>query len=190
MGLRLRTRFICVAVLLCAGAPARAEVFHSRDSGLESAFPTADTFETTTMVLDADQAQRIEARSRTKLASQLVRAHVARRRGGEIVGYGYFETHTVRSLPETILVAVAPDGRVLGVHLLAFHEPPEYLPTPRWLEQFGQRRLDDDLSLRRGIAGMSGSTLTAQSITAAVRRILAIHEVMVPTAPLATAQQP
>ena len=190
MGADARTRLLLLAVLLSAWVPARAEVFHSRDSGLATAFPTAESFEATTRVLDARQAEQIESRSGTKLASRLVRIHVAQRTGGEIVGYGYLETHTVRSLPETILVAVDPGGKVLGVHLLAFHEPPEYLPTPRWLDQFGQRGLDEDLWLRRGIAGMSGSTLTAQSITAAVRRILAVHEVVLSTPPLATAHQP
>jgi hypothetical protein len=69
------------------------------------------------------------------------------------------------------------------VHLLAFHEPAEYLPPARWLAQFDARGLDDELSLRRGIAGIAGSTMTASAITAAVRRVLAIHALAIaPTA--------
>ncbi|MCJ7726406.1 MAG: hypothetical protein MUP76_08490, partial [Acidimicrobiia bacterium] len=41
----------------------------------------------------------------------------------------FIETHQVRTLPETILIVINPEGRVRGVHMLAFHEPPEYGPS-------------------------------------------------------------
>jgi len=163
-------------LLLCLlmAPTARAEIHHSRESGLRTAFPDADAFETRSVMLDADQVEAIRSTSGTHLPSRLVRIHVARR-GDDVLGYGYLETHTVRTLPETILVAVDPRGHSQGVHLLAFHEPPQYAPPDPWLSQFEDRPLDPGLALRRGIAGISGSTLTAQSITATVRRILATH---------------
>lgn len=160
--------------LLLLAPTVRAEVFHSRDSGLRTAFPEADRFETRSLLLDEEQRQEIEAAAGSAVPSRLVRVHVAWS-GNTLLGFGYLDTHKVRSLPETILVAVDPGGESHQVHLLAFHEPPEYAPPSRWLAQFQGRALDADLSLRHGIAGMAGSTLTAQSITAAVRRILAIH---------------
>ena len=39
------------------------------------------------------------------------------------------------------------------------------------------RGLDSEMSLRTGIQGIAGSTFTANAVTAAVRRALAIHEV-------------
>jgi hypothetical protein len=173
-----------VAVLVL---PSRGEVFHSKESALALAFPQADHVESHTVVLTAEQVRDIEARSRTKVSSKLLKFYEGRQ-GDRTLGFAFIETHTVRSLPETILVVVASDGRSRGVHLLAFHEPPEYGPTPAWLSQFAGRPLDDDLSLRRGVAGMAGSTLTATAITAAVRRILATFEVCVADqAPLANA---
>ena len=67
---------------------------------------------------------------------------------------------------------------VAQVVVLAFLEPPEYQARPVWLEQFTARRLDDELSLKRGVRWVTGATLSARAVTAAVRRVLAIHTVM------------
>jgi hypothetical protein len=95
-----------------------------------------------------------------------------------LLGYAYFETHDVRSLPETLMIVVGPDDRVAAVHVLAFHEPEAYLPHEAFLAQFAGRELDPELSLRTGIQGIAGSTFTANAVTAAVRRVLAVHQVL------------
>ena len=63
--------------------------------------------------------------------------------------------------------------------MLAFHEPPEYAPTDRWLRQFEGRPLNSELSLRGEVDGITGATLTANAITATVRSILAVFNVAV-----------
>ncbi|HEU4364525.1 MAG TPA: FMN-binding protein [Candidatus Krumholzibacteria bacterium] len=159
---------------------ARAEVFHSRESALRLAFPGADRVEKREIFLDADDAAEVERLARSPLGSRLVTGYVGWK-GAAVTGYAFIETHPVRSLPETIMIVVAPDGRVAGVHVLAFHEPPEYGPPPAWLRQFEGRALNDEMSLRGDIAGITGATLTAHSITAAVRRTLAVHQVGIAT---------
>jgi Na+-translocating ferredoxin:NAD+ oxidoreductase RnfG subunit len=62
--------------------------------------------------------------------------------------------------------------------VLAFHEPPEYLPTDRWIGQFPGRKLDDDLKLGAGIQGITGATLSTQAMTSGVRRALALVAVL------------
>lgn len=93
-------------------------------------------------------------------------------------GFAYFDTHRVRTLPETVMVLVTPDGRVDRVEILSFDEPPEYLPKERWLDQFDGKKLDEDLSLKRRIRPLSGATLTARAITNASRKVLALHRVI------------
>jgi hypothetical protein len=97
--------------------------------------------------------------------------------GSRLVGYAFIDTHTVRTLPETFLLVLDPEGAVRATHLLAFHEPPEYLPPARWLDQFTGKALDGDLWLGRDVDGISGSTLSAQALTAGVRRLTAVHRV-------------
>ena len=94
------------------------------------------------------------------------------------MGTAYFETHLVRTLPETVMVVVAADGTVGRVEVLSFAEPPDYLPREAWYRQFDDRPLDAELELRHAIRPVTGATLTARVTTDAVRRVLAIHRVL------------
>jgi len=60
--------------------------------------------------------------------------------------YAYFDTHLVRTLPETILVLLAADGRIRRIDILSFEEPEDYMPTERWLQQFPGRGPGDELN--------------------------------------------
>ena len=97
--------------------------------------------------------------------------------GGRVIGTAWFDTHIVRTLPETLMVVVAPDGSVARVDVLTFSEPPDYLPRKAWYEQFRTRRLDPDLRSGGTIRGITGATLSARQATDAVRRVLAVAAV-------------
>jgi hypothetical protein len=73
---------------------------------------------------------------------------------------------------------LSPSGAVRRVEILAFYEPPEYTPPERWTKQFDGRQLDDDLKLGAGVQGITGATLSATAMTAGVRRVLALYEVL------------
>lgn len=157
---------------------ASAGVYHSRESALRLAFPSSDSVATRQVILEAEQAERIERRAGAAVPSRLVNVYVGEDEDGR-PRYAYFDTHRVRTLPETLMVVVGADGEVEGVHLLAFHEPPSYQASEKWLAQFEDRHLDREMAVDRGIAGIGGATLTANAVTAAVRRILATHDVAV-----------
>ncbi len=56
------------------------------------------------------------------------------------------------------------------------------MPTDRWVQQFTGRGLDDDLRIGGAVQGITGATLSAQAMTAGVRRVLALFAVLVPEA--------
>ena len=89
-----------------------------------------------------------------------------------------WDAHTVRTLPEAFLVVFSPQGRITSTHVLAFHEPLEYLPATRWLEQFPGRGLDDELRVGGSIAAITGSTLTSRAVVGGLRRAMAVHRVL------------
>ena len=89
--------------------------------------------------------------------------------------YAYFDSHRVRTEPETVMIVVDAKGAISRVDILSFDEPTDYFPKRRWLDQFLGRKLDDDLSLNRAIRPISGASLTGRAITNASRKILAIH---------------
>jgi Na+-translocating ferredoxin:NAD+ oxidoreductase RnfG subunit len=168
-----------IAALLMAVLPAAAgaKVFHARDEALLLAFPDADRTEARNFFLTSEQRQAIQERARAALETNLVTVYVGYR-GGQRVGYAILDTHIVRTLPETFLVVLTPEGEVASTHVLAFYEPLEYLPGDRWVAQFDGKRLDDDLSVGRGIAAITGSTLTSRAVTDGIRRALGIYAVL------------
>jgi Na+-translocating ferredoxin:NAD+ oxidoreductase RnfG subunit len=176
-------RAVLLAALLAASAGAVAlPVYSSREQALARAFPPPAVTERKAYFLTDAERERASRLAKAKVDSSLVVAYVGRGPNG-LVGTAYFDTHTVRTMPETILVTVKPDGNVGGVEVVAFGEPEDYLPRPRWLRLFGGKRLDADLAVGRGLAHVTGATLTTRAIAEAVRRVLAIHSVISAAAP-------
>ncbi|MFN8640277.1 MAG: FMN-binding protein [Candidatus Binatia bacterium] len=170
---------VVLSLLACAllTDAARAKVFYAKDEALRLAFPDAETVEARDVFLTAEQRAAIEARAKSKLDSDLLTIYVGRR-DGAVQGYAVLDTHTVRTLPETFLIVLSPQGAVSATHLLAFYEPLEYSPPARWLGQFDHATLTDELRIGRGIVAITGSTLTSEAVTASVRRALAIYDVV------------
>lgn len=167
-----------VLLVLCGAAAAGAKVYYARQEAVDAAFPDADHVEKKTFFLTDEQKTRIEELSRAPLESKLVTAY-AGEKDGKPLGYAFIDTQIVRTLPETLLVVVAPDQTVAKILLLAFYEPPEYEPSERWLEQFPGKKLDPELRVDRDVHGIAGATLTSHAVTTAVRRSLALYQVLV-----------
>ncbi len=158
------------------------------EEALALAFPGC-ALERETIYLTAAEVASARELAGTELASAVVHPYRARRpdaaagvheaKGpGEACGTAYFDTHRVRTLAETVMVAIDPAGGVLRVEVLSFDEPPDYLPRVEWYAQFGGRRLAPETELGRGIRPVTGATLTARVTTDAARRALAVHALL------------
>jgi len=181
-------RILAVAAAVLAVTATDAKVFLSQEEALKLAFPAA-TVERKTAFLTTGQQRAAQALSNDEaLPSALVVYYVATR-DGRTVGTAYFDTHIVRTMPETIMVVVDPAGRAARIEVLSFQEPEDYLPRPRWYGQFQGKPLNDELSMKRGIRPVAGATLTVRATTEAARRVLALHEV-IRRAPVGEAASP
>ena len=168
-----------LAVLIAFAAPAaRAAVFASQDAALHAAFPDADRIEPHAYVLDDAQAERIKQLAEADLERKVWTVHSAHR-GAELLGYAVLDVRTVRTLPEALLIVLAPDGSVRSVRVIAFHEPSEYQPNQHFLEQMDGKRLSPELHLKRDIHGIAGATLSSQAVTRGVRTALALYQVLI-----------
>lgn len=154
---------------------AQARVFMTQQQALASAFPTGTTVTRQSVFLTKDQQSAAKKASGVEFSDALVVRYVGSDANGRVVGYAYFDTHRVRTLPETVMVVVTPDAKVAKIEILSFDEPPEYLPKERWIDQVEGRRLDDDLSLKRAIRPLSGASLSGRAIVNAARKVLALH---------------
>lgn len=147
--------------------------FPTPQEALASAFPGAQITRREHFLTEA-QAKQIKEAAGTELSGLWTVAYEARR-GGSLIGVGFFDTHRVRTLSETLLVAVSSEGKILRVEVAAFKEPQEYLAKEAWVKQFEGRKLDAELSPKKGIRPLAGATLTAQAMIDASRRSLALH---------------
>ncbi|HEX6737004.1 MAG TPA: FMN-binding protein [Vicinamibacteria bacterium] len=159
-------------VLLACTAAARAEVLLTEKAALERAFPGAAPARHVLYLTPAQMAA-VEKAARSKVSSAVVTQFEA---AG--AGRAYLDTHLVRTMPESVLVVVEPDGRLRMALVLQFNEPPDYLPREGWLGTLRGHALDDELWPGRGVRRVTGSTLTVQALTDAVRRGLALDAVL------------
>ena len=165
---------IAVVVWLAAGPATSQEL--TRDEALAAVYPGA-TLEAERVFLTGAQQAAAAARSGEEVPSALVARYVARH-GGCVVGRAYVDTHVVRTKRESLLIALAADGRLRRVEVTAFLEPREFRAPDAWLRQYVGRPLDDDLTINRAIRPIAGATLTSRATNAAVRRVLAIDAVL------------
>lgn len=149
----------------------------TQDQALATAFPAGTKIARQAVFLTAAQLADANKRSGIDFRDQMI-VRYAGTANGRTIGYAYFDTHRVRTLPETVMVVVTPDGRVAKIEVLSFDEPPDYLPNPRWIAQFDGRPLDDQLAFSGAIRPMTGATLTARAILNASRKVLALHGVI------------
>lgn len=168
---------VAVAAALLAAAALPAKVYLTMDEALRLAFPGAAVSRRTAFLSPSQQEEARRLCGDDRVPSALVTYYVAAR-GGVEIGRAYFDAHVVRTLPETVMVTVGPDGAIGRVEVLSFAEPDEYLPRSRWYGEFKGRKLDAELAVKHGIAPVAGATLTARATTAAARRVLALDRVI------------
>jgi hypothetical protein len=168
---------LTLTILALAALPIGAKSFMTQQQALDAAFPRGTVLERQSIFLTADESRAAKLASGVEFDDALVVRYVGRA-GGSVVGYAYFDAHRVRTLPETLMVVVRPDGSIDKIEILSFSEPEDYLPKPRWIDQLDGKKLDDELSLKRAIRPISGATLSGRAIVNASRKVLAIHGVV------------
>lgn len=170
------TAAVALGTALLGGTPGGLAAQLTQQEALRAAFPPPATVERRTAFLGADDLAAVRAAAgRDTPVDQAVVSYYVALRDGRPVGVAYFDSHRVRTLNEVLMIVVTPDDRIRSIEVLRFAEPPEYHASDPWLEQFEGRSLSPDLSLRGGIANMTGATLTSTAITRAARRVLALH---------------
>ena len=176
-----RGEFLRAAAALALVPAPRLQSVITQEEALALAFPDAEAIERRTAYLSGAELDRARAAAGEGVAleTRVVTYYLALR-SERPLGVAYFDAHRVRTLPEVLMVVVGTDDRIRRLELLRFQEPPDYRPPAAWLRRFRGRSLDRQLSLRGGVANLTGATLTAGAVTGAARRMLALHQVVRP----------
>ena len=165
-------------ILLCAGTvQVDAKLLISRDDAIRSIFGDSATTATKTVYLTEAEHDSLQQRARAKIERKRItyyRVSV----GDSIVGYVFVDRHIVRSLSETVLIALDTSGTILAAEILAWNEPDDFRPSKRWLDR--AKGQNEPIEIRPGEAmpNIAGSTISARALSAAIRRALAVGEMI------------
>ena len=165
---------MAATLVTMTAVPAFAQI--SREQALAAVYPGADIRAEQIFLTPSQQKEVL-----TQADADVPTVHYARyvaSRDGKVIGYAYIDTHIVRTKRESLLISLNDKGQVLRVDVTAFLEPAEYKASDAWLRQYRDRTLTDDLAVNRAIRPIAGATLTARATNDAVRRVLAIDQVL------------
>jgi len=175
IGRKLSVPFIEISffLFLVSSSASFAKSVLTQEEALRLAFPAGAVVTRKTAFLSEADRKEVARRTGGAPPTGLVVFYTATQDGRD-AGTVYFDTHVVRTEPETLLVLIDPAGAIARVEILSFSEPEEYLPRAKWYGQFGGKRLDDELSEKRGVRPVTGATLTVRATVEAARRVLAL----------------
>jgi hypothetical protein len=176
---KLKFSFICYSIscfLLIAAPPVQAELLLTEKAALDRAFPGLRPVRRT-LYLTKEEVAAVQAAARSKLPSPVVTVFEAPAGEGEDLR-AILDTHIVRTMPETVMTVASSAGLLKMALVLQFGEPPDYLPREKWLRTMEGMELKDEFWPGRGIRRVTGSTLTVQALTEAVRRSLAVNAIV------------
>lgn len=161
--------------LLLTGTVLHGKVIN-REEALRAAFPGAEV-RSSMVFLTESEMKEISQSAGVPVSSAMVARYDAVS-NGKAVGRAYLDTHIVRTKKESLLIILDNEGNVKRVEVVAFLEPPEYMPSELWYKQFQEKSLSEKLRLKRDIHPVTGATLSAQAATDAVRRVLAVDRLL------------
>ena len=164
-----------VFLIVMAGELLVAKTNASVERAVKGSFPNIDTIDAKKILLSVDQLQKVQKIAKTKVTNKVYRYYLFKR-GGSIVGYGVLIARKVRTKKATVLYAFAPNGTLKFAEIMAFGEPPEYIPNDTWMGQFRQKPKTALLKMGSDVPTISGATLSARSITDGARVARAIFQ--------------
>lgn len=171
--MRARTLLLCALMLL----PLKAAVLISPPEAVKQTFGTGVSVEKRNILLNKRDAAAVSKAAKVKLPTNIYRLYSAQN-GAQTVGYGVLITDTVRTKNAAILYLVSPDAKIAAIEVVAFNEPPEFTPSPKWLSQFAGKKAADTLRVGKDIPSISGATMSARTVTDGSRLALAIFAVV------------
>ncbi len=157
-----------------------AKVFLTKGKALELVFPEAEEIEKRHVFLTERQAESVREMARAEVDSRLYTFYIAKS-GGKETGYAVIDTHTLRTLTETVMFVINPDGTLRHAEILAFFEPTDYMPSGKWINLFPGKTKMDRMKVGKGIPNITGATISAGSFSGATRRVLAVYRVVFAT---------
>lgn len=164
---------IPAAVLAPASLTAYAVTYLTVEQAQQLMFP-GESLAPSFVEISDEQRSRIEARSGVDVRRAQVKAWRAS-------GGGWFIADDVVGKHEfiTFALALTAEGKVRQVEVLDYRESyGGQVREATWRAQFTGKGVADPVRLGEDIRNISGATLSCKNLTNGVRRLLAVHELV------------
>ena len=166
---------LLLGTLLSQGSVAGSKA--SVDEVIKSSFTGVSTIDPKQIILTKEQFSQVQSRAKAAVRTKVYRYYDIKSKN-ERLGYAVLIARKVRGKKATVLYAFDNSGRLKFTEIMAFGEPPEYIPNKTWMAQLQNRDTSAALTVGKDIPTISGSTLSARSITEGARVARAIYEIV------------
>jgi hypothetical protein len=164
-------------MLLLVALPVGATILISPIDAMQYAYGEKSKISKKNILLTQEQADRITQAAKIKLDTKIFRIFKATVEG-KTLGYGVLVNKKVRSKNAVVLYIITKEGIQKAIEIIAFNEPPEYLPSKEWSSQFENIPTTKMLRLSKEIPTITGATLSARSVTDGSRLAFAFYNEM------------
>jgi len=149
----------------------------SVDDVIKSSFTGVSTIDPKQIILTKKQFSQVQSRAKAAVRTKIYRYYDIKS-STKRLGYAVLISRKVRSKKATVLYAFDNSGTLKFTEIMAFGEPPEYMPSKTWMSQLQNRDDSVILTVGKDIPTISGATLSARSITEGARVARAIYEII------------
>jgi len=166
--------FLLLGVLFTSGSYAKSKV--SVEEVVKTSFKNVSAVETRSLILTKAQFLKVRKEAKAAIKTKVYRYYDVMAKSKKL-GVGILITRKVRAKKATILYAFDKKGTLRFSEIMAFGEPPEYIPSSIWMGQLQDQKKSAKLTVGKDIPTISGSTLSARSLTEGARVARAIYEI-------------
>jgi Na+-translocating ferredoxin:NAD+ oxidoreductase RnfG subunit len=150
----------------------------TREEALQKLIPHADGFKEEVISLSPSQREEVQKLLGNRVKEIEFTFWVAQK-SGTPVGYAALLDVIGKEQPITFMVGVGSEGTVLGVEVLTYRESQgSEIRSSGFMNQFVDKTLDAPLKVGRDIHSISGATLSSRSTAYAVKKALALIQVV------------
>lgn len=173
--LTLPAAAICSVTIV---ASAHAEDFLTVQQAQQVLFPHASIFLDSAVTFTDPQLDEIKSIAGVRQRQSIQKAWRAEA-NGELLGWFLVDDVIGKHDFITYGTAISTDGKVLGIEILSYRETHGgQVRQPQWRGNFVGKSLQDQFKLGQDIPNISGATLSCRNLTDGVKRLLAIHKIV------------
>jgi len=164
-----------LGVVMISGAMAKSKV--TVNEVIESSFTSVGKVEPKALILSSAQFKQVRSRAKTAMDTKVYRYYNIYSKSIK-TGIAVLITRKVRSKKATVLYAFDNKDTLRFSEIMAFGEPPEFIPSKIWMSQLQNQKPTAKLTIGKDIPTISGATLSARTISEGARVARAIYDIV------------